>query len=383
MVRELNFAKPQEGSLPTISATRANSEIKSCIAIHQIPQFYYQLFVFDIYMDCSVVLPVYNERDNLRGVYEEIREVLTAEFDQWEVIFVDDGSTDGSREVLSEIQESDTEVRVIEFAANFGQSAALDAGLRYARGDLVVTIDSDGQNDPADIPRLVETLESNSYDCVVGWRRERDDPFGKRLASWFAAKLRRFLLSTELHDYGCTLKVFTREAAQSVTLNGEMHRYIPPLLSWRGFEVDEIEVNHRERQHGETKYSWQRLPKGFLDLLNVWFWQKYSGRPLHIFGGLGILSGMVGFAGGGYSIYLKLFQSISLSDTALPLFAVFMCLLGIQFFISGILADITIKNYFSNQQYDGYRVAEVLDDSQTVGFESQNELESRVNLQND
>jgi glycosyltransferase involved in cell wall biosynthesis len=334
-------------------------------------------------MDCSVVLPVYNERDSLRGVYEGIQEVLTAQFDTWEILFVDDGSTDGSRTVLSELHEEDTHVRVIKFAANFGQSAALDAGLRYARGDLVITMDADGQNDPADIPRLVEALESNAYDCVVGWRRERNDPLGKRLASAVAAKLRRFLLSTELHDYGCTLKVFRREAAQSMTLNGEMHRYIPPLLSWRGFDVGEIEVNHRERQYGETKYSWQRLPKGFLDLLNVWFWQKYSARPLHIFGGLGIVSGMVGVAGGMLSIYLKVFEGTSLSDTALPLFAVFMCLLGIQFFISGILADISIKNYFSNRQYDGYRVADVLDDSQSVEFESSNEFDSRVTSKND
>lgn len=317
-------------------------------------------------MDCSVVLPVYNERDNVRGVYEEIRRVLVEEFDQWEIVFVDDGSTDGSKQVLSEIQSQDDHVRVIEFAANFGQSAALDAGLRYARGDIVVTMDSDGQNDPADIPRLIEALESNSYDCVVGWRRDRNDPFGKRLASAVAARLRHFLLDTNLHDYGCTLKAFNREAAQAVQLKGEMHRYIPPHLSWRGFDVGEIEVNHRERLHGETKYSWQRLPKGFIDLVNVWFWQKYSSRPLHIFGGLGILSGMIGFAGGMYSVYLKTFQGTSLSDTALPLFAVFMCLLGIQFFISGILADISIKNYFAGNENPTYRVANIIDSSRIV-----------------
>ena len=334
-------------------------------------------------MDCSVVLPVYNERDNLRGVHEEIRETLITEFDRWEIVFVDDGSTDGSRTVLAEIQDTDTHVRVLTLADNFGQSAALDAGLRYARGDIVVTMDADGQNDPADIPRLVDALESNSYDCVVGWRRDRTDPLGKRLASGVAARLRRLLLDTSLHDYGCTLKAFNREAAHAVHLNGEMHRYIPPLLSWRGFDVGEIEVNHRERMHGETKYSWERLPKGFLDLLNVWFWQKYSGRPLHIFGGLGIVSGMVGFAGGGYSIYLKAFAGTSLSDTALPLFAVFMCLLGIQFFISGILADISIKNYFSNQEYDGYRVADVTDDSQDAAVDAETSVRSPVNVRTD
>jgi glycosyltransferase involved in cell wall biosynthesis len=334
-------------------------------------------------MDCSAVLPVYNERGNIRDVYQEIQTVLVEQFDEWEIVFVDDSSTDGSVDVLAELQGEDTHVRVIEFAANFGQSAALDAGLRYARGDLIVTLDADGQNDPADIPRLVSELKANSYDCVVGWRRDRNDPFGKRLASTVAAKLRQFLLSTELHDYGCTLKVFTQEAAQSVTLNGEMHRYIPPLLAWRGFEVGEIEVNHRERKHGETKYSWQRLPKGFLDLLNVWFWQKYSARPLHIFGGLGIVSGITGIAGGLFSVYLKLFQGTSLSDTALPLFAVFMCLLGIQFFISGILADITIKNYFANRQYNGYRVASVLDDSQTPVFVSNTKSKSKIKSEND
>jgi glycosyltransferase involved in cell wall biosynthesis len=323
-------------------------------------------------------LPVYNEKENLQRVLTEITDVLASQFDSWEVIFVNDGSTDGSSAVLADLAAEHEQVRVIEFAANFGQSAALDAGLRYARGDLVVTMDSDGQNDPADIPRLVDELEANDYDCVVGWRRDRNDPLSKRLASEFAAKLRRLLLSTELHDYGCTLKVFTREAAQAVHLNGEMHRYIPPLLSWRGFSVGEIEVNHRERQHGETKYSWQRLPKGFLDLLNVWFWQKYSGRPLHIFGGLGILSGGVGFAGGMYAVYLKAFEQVSLSDTALPLFAVFMCLLGIQFFISGILADISIKNYFAVREAEEYRVAEVLDDSSAVEFDSDAGFASKV-----
>jgi len=334
-------------------------------------------------MDCSVVLPVYNERDNLREVYQELRAVLDEQFNKWEIIFVDDGSTDGSVEVLSELQTKYDCVRVIEFAANFGQSAALDAGLRYARGDVIATLDADGQNDPKDIPRLIEELEKNSYDCVVGWRRNRNDSFGKRLASAIASNLRRLLLSTELHDYGCTLKVFTRKAAKSVTLTGEMHRYIPPLLVWRGFSVGEIEVNHRERRHGETKYSWERLPKGFLDLLNVWFWQRYSARPLHIFGGLGIISAVIGFAGGGYSIYLKVFGSVSLSDTALPLFAVFMCILGIQFFVSGILADISIKNYFSNQNYDGYRVAKVLDDSQAIKPDANTRFAKQTDRQND
>lgn len=315
-------------------------------------------------MEVSVVLPVYDERGNLEEVYGEARDVLERTFDRWELIFVDDGSTDGSADVLRSIHDRDERVAVIRFSTNFGQSAALDAGIRYARGDVIVTMDADGQNDPADIPRLVETLEREDYDCVVGWRRDREDPPGKRFASSVARVLRRLFLDTDLHDFGCTLKAFRREAAAAVELDGEMHRYIPPLLTWRGFDVCEIEVNHRERTNGETKYGWWRLPKGFIDMVNVWFWQKYSGRPLHIFGGLGVLAGSIGFVGGLYSVYLKVVHAVSLSDTALPLFAVFMCLLGIQFFISGILADIGVRTYFTVKREDAYRVTEVLESAE-------------------
>ncbi|WP_226006166.1 glycosyltransferase family 2 protein [Natrinema salinisoli] len=311
-------------------------------------------------MVVSVVLPAYNERENLRRIYEETRDVLTGINRQWELIFVDDGSTDGSYDVLRSIHESDDRVVVVKFGGNFGQSAALDAGLRYARGDIIVTLDADGQNDPTDIPRLIDALEHENLDCVVGWRRDREDPWGKTISSAVARMLRQALLGTDLHDFGCTLKAFRREAATAIRLTGEMHRYIPPLLTWRGFSVGELEVTHRERENGKTKYGWRRLPKGFLDMLNVWFWQKYSARPLHIFGGIGILTGSIGILSGLYSVYLKILHTVSLSDTALPLFAVFMCLLGIQFFISGILADIGIKNYFTVQQEDAYRVTAVL-----------------------
>lgn len=305
--------------------------------------------------------PVYNERGNLEGLYRETRDVLESSFEEWELIFVDDGSTDGSEEELRELHDRDERVAVVTLATNFGQSAALDAGLRYARGDAVVTMDADRQNDPADIPRLVEALEREALDCVVGWRRERVDPPGKRLSSGIARVMRRTILGTDLHDLGCTLKAFRREAADAVHIDGEMHRYIPPLLTWKGFDVGEIEVAHRERPNGETKYGWWRLPKGFLDMLNVWFWQKYSSRPLHVFGGLGLLAGTAGLLGGLYSVYLKAVHAVSLSDTALPLFAVFMCLLGIQFFLSGILADIGAKNYFAVRGEDAYRVESVLD----------------------
>jgi glycosyltransferase involved in cell wall biosynthesis len=311
-------------------------------------------------LQVSIVLPVYNEHGNLQPLATELLDALEEEYDRWEVVFVDDGSIDGSRDVLRGLHEADARFKLIELRSNFGQSAALDAGLDYAGGEIVVTMDSDGQNDPADIPRLVSTLE-DGYDCVSGWRQERNDPLSKRFFSRLASGLRHMFLGTDLHDYGCTLKAFRRAAAKDIELHGEMHRYVPALLSWRGYRITEVPVNHRPRRNGETKYSWQRLPKGFLDLVNVWFWQKFSGRPLHIFGGLGIVSMGIGTVAGLYTVWLKLAVGESLSETALPLFAIFMVMIGVQFFISGILADIGIKGYQQAKNEEPYRIKDVRD----------------------
>lgn len=313
-----------------------------------------------IVMEISVTAPVYNEEGNLEPLYEEVREVLNSKFNDWELILVDDGSTDNSLEVMKKLQEKDPHVKVIKFKANFGQTAALQAGLDHAQGETVVTMDSDMQNDPKDIPRLVTRLKQGDCDVVNGWRKERDDPIQKRFFSEIAAVLRRTLLGTNLHDYGCTLKAFTREAANELTINGEMHRYIPPILRRKGYKTCEIEVNHRKRYAGETKYSWQRLPKGFMDLINVWFWQKYEGRPLHVFGGLGILSMGIGTMMGGLALYQKLFQGTGLSDTAATTISPFLFMIGVQFFISGILADIMVKNHRQTTQSKNYNVEEII-----------------------
>lgn len=311
-------------------------------------------------VELSVVLPVYNEEGNLRPLAEEIRDVVDDHYDHWEVVFVDDGSRDGSFETLESLHGADPRFKALKFRKNFGQSPAIDAGLDFAAGEVIVTMDADGQNDPADIPKLISKLEEG-YDCVSGWRRDRDDPFTKRFFSRLASGLRQAFLGTDLHDYGCTLKAFRRPAAKDIDLDGEMHRYIPALLSWHGYRIAEVEVNHRPRRNGETKYSWQRLPKGFLDLVNVWFWQKFSGRPLHIFGGLGVLSMFIGTLGGMYTAWLKLGAGTNLSDTALPLFSVFMIMIGVQFFISGILADIGIKGYQHAKNEEPYRVQKILE----------------------
>lgn len=311
-------------------------------------------------LEASVVLPVYNEQGNLQPLAEELSVVLEEEFDRWEVLFVDDGSTDGSYEELKRIHEDEPRFKIVRFRGNFGQSAAMDAGLDYASGDVIITMDSDGQNDPADIPKLIKKLDEG-YDCVTGWRTKRDDPLMKRVSSRVASGLRKMFLGTDLHDYGCTLKAFRRPAAKDIDLDGEMHRYIPALLSWRGYRIGEVKVNHRPRRNGETKYSWQRLPKGFIDLINVWFWQKFSGRPLHIFGGLGMISMFIGTSGAFYSAWLKISAGANLSNTALPLFSVFMVMIGVQFFISGILADIGIKGYQHAKNEEPYRVKEILE----------------------
>ncbi|MFB6242349.1 MAG: glycosyltransferase family 2 protein [Candidatus Nanosalina sp.] len=294
-------------------------------------------------MDISVVLPVYNEERNLRPLFDELKEVMDQNYGDWEAVFVDDGSTDRSLEVLRELAEEE-EVKVVELRSNFGQTAALDTGLRHAGGDVVVTMDSDMQNDPADIPRLVDRLESSGCDLVNGWRRDREDPFLKRAFSSIATRMRMAFLGTGLHDYGCTLKAYSRETADELSLDGEMHRYVPPLLQMKGFEVCEIEVNHRERHAGETKYGWRRLPKGFLDMVNVWFRQRYDERPLHFFGGIGIIVASLGAAMFLYALYQKFYLGTGLSETAATLIAVFLVLTGLQVFLTGLLADMMVQN---------------------------------------
>jgi glycosyltransferase involved in cell wall biosynthesis len=303
----------------------------------------------------SVVLPVYNEEKNLRPLHEELSGVMEELEEEHEIIFVDDGSTDGSSEVLEELSESDENVRVVRFKKNFGQSAALQAGFDHAEGNHIVTLDADMQNDPADIPRLLEKLEKG-YDCVSGWRHDRSDPLRKRFFSRLASMLQRPFLGKEVHDYGCTLKAYRKEAVDALDLKGEMHRYIPPLLRWRGFSVAEIKVNHRERKHGETKYGSSRLLKGFLDMLNVWFWQKFSRRPLHVFGALGLLITGTGLLMGALSFYLWVFENIDLANHFLPSVSFFFVLIGIQLFTSGLIADAVLRNYYEAKDRKVYRV---------------------------
>jgi glycosyltransferase involved in cell wall biosynthesis len=277
----------------------------------------------------TIVVPIYNEKDNLVPLYGEFNELKKKLPFSLEIIFVDDGSNDGSNQL----------------SRNFGQSAALDAGIKQASGEVIATMDADLQNDPLDIPRLMQIL-SQEYDVVVGWRKERRDPPEKRIFSLLANFLRRKLTGETIHDSGCTLRLYKKEALADLDLYGEMHRFIPAILSWRGYKIAEAEVHHRKRLSGKSKYGTARLIKGFLDLLFVVFLLRYSSRPFHIFGSMGLVIFSLGFIIGGYLSFIKLFYAATLSNRPLLILGVLLMVLGVQFFVFGIMAEILIRIYF-------------------------------------
>ncbi|MBN2368341.1 glycosyltransferase, partial [Candidatus Woesearchaeota archaeon] len=244
-------------------------------------------------------------------------------------------------------------VKIIKFRKNFGQTAAWDAGFRNSRGTLVVTLDADLQNDPKDIPQLIAKL-NQGYDVVSGWRHRRKDSFTKKFFSGISRFLRKRIIDDNIHDSGCSLKVYKRECLDDLYLTGEMHRYITEMLVLRGFRIGEVKVNHSPRKHGRTKYNFVRLPKGFLDLLIIAFWQKYSSRPIHIFGIMGFLLAVFGFVLGVFSLYLKVFQNQDLTETFVPMLAILSVIIGVQFLVSGILADIAIKTYYRGEKKNYY-----------------------------
>ncbi|WP_254591444.1 glycosyltransferase family 2 protein [Methanocella conradii] len=315
----------------------------------------------DEHPSLSVVVPVYNESESIVQLYDELVGVLDTLGRSYEVIFVDDGSTDGSFGVLSDLCKRSKHLKVIRLRRNSGQSAALSAGFDHARGDLVVSMDGDLQNDPADIPRLLEKM-TGGYDVVCGWRANRKDPLSKKLFSKLSNILRHILIRDKVHDYGCTLRVYKRECIKDFELFGEMHRYIPAMMAANGYRVSEVKVNHRERRHGKSKYNWKRLFKGFTDLIVVTFWSRFATRPMHIFGTVGLL---ISTLGGLVSIYLimeRLFFNTRLSDKPLFTLSVLSVIIGIQFIALGILADISIKAYYNQKKFKSYRI------ENTIGF---------------
>jgi glycosyltransferase involved in cell wall biosynthesis len=307
--------------------------------------------------EISIVVPVYNEEENIAPLYREIKAVCEREGYQYEVIFVDDGSNDGTAARIEELEA----VKCVTLRRNFGQTAAMDAGIRNAQYDILVTIDGDRQNDPEDIPRLLAHLLENKLDVVCGWRKERKDPFFKRFASRGANLLRGIIVRDNIHDSGCSLKIYRRECFDEINLYGEMHRFIPAICLIKGFRVGELVVNHRPRVAGKTKYDWKRTVKGFLDMLALWFWGKYSSRPLHLFGSLGLLTLFGAFCSGIYTIYQYFERGGKVSDTGWLVLTMFLIFTGIQLFSFGIIADILAKSYHEVSTDKSYSIKKVVE----------------------
>lgn len=284
-------------------------------------------------MKYSVVVPVHNEQGNAGALYDEIKSVMDSLKDTYEIIFVDDASTDDtSQELLSK-----KPITVIKFRRNAGQSSAMDAGIKHATGDILITMDGDGQDDPAYIPSLLKKMDEG-YEVVCAWRQKRKDVTYKRLYSWLWRYLRSQLIDDVVHDAGTQFRVYKRDVFDGINLYGELHRFIPALLHWRGYKISEVKVQHRSRKHGTSNYDWRKGFKGLSDMLYMWFWNKYSTRPVHLFGTLGLLSMMTGFGILGFMAYLRLFRAYQLSDKIWPLVGFFFVMIGVQFFATGVIA---------------------------------------------
>ncbi|HUL29068.1 MAG TPA: glycosyltransferase family 2 protein, partial [Thermodesulfobacteriota bacterium] len=278
----------------------------------------------------------------------------------YEIIFIDDGSTDGSLEILLDIRERSSNVKIVSFSRNFGQTAALSAGIDSSKGDIIIPLDGDLQNDPDDIIPLLQKIEEG-YDVVSGWRKDRKDPFlSRRLPSILANRIISWIGGVPLHDYGCTLKAYKRDILKNIKLYGEMHRFIPIYAQWIGGRVSEIPVRHFARGSGASKYGMSRVFKVILDLMVVKFLLSYSQKPIYIFGGMGLLMILGAFLAGIYAVYLKYFEGTSFILTPLPLLCVFLLLSGFLSILMGFLAEILTRTYYESQGKPTYQIKEII-----------------------
>lgn len=308
-------------------------------------------------LSLSVVVPVYNEEGNVAKLHQEIREMCENAGYDYEIIFINDGSSDKTDEICRTLRP----LKYIQFRRNFGQTAAMDAGIKAATKAFIATLDGDGQNDPADIPKMLEYLLQNDFDVVSGWRKNRKDTFMKRFISRGANVLRYLLVHDGIHDSGCSLKVYRKECFIGINLYGEQHRFIPAILKMKGFKIDEIVVNHRERTSGRTKYNWHRTIKGFVDMISVWFWNKYASRPLHILGAFGILFGIVGCGCGIWSIVLFLLGYKMSNNIIPPILTVFFIIMAVLMFILGLMSEMLMKIYFGVHVDRSYSIKEIVE----------------------
>jgi glycosyltransferase involved in cell wall biosynthesis len=316
--------------------------------------------------ELSVVVPLLDEQDSIGLLYEQISGTLADKY-SYEIVFVDDGSSDNSFNILSQLQNEDKRIRIIRFRRNFGQTAALSAGFVHSRGKIIVAMDADLQNDPADIPKMIAKL-NEGYDVVSGWRKKRHDNTVTRLlpskiANWLIAQI----TGVKLHDYGCTLKAYRREVLAETKLYGEMHRFIPAIASWSGARIAECVVNHRPRTTGTAKYGLGRTWKVILDLITVKFLGSFSTKPIYIFGGLGFLTTIGSILVGLTVIYQKLSRGTDMSGNPLLILTAVLIIATIQFILMGLLAELLIRTYHESQNRPTYVIREILESSEQAG----------------
>jgi len=308
----------------------------------------------------SVLIPVYNEEGNLSLLCDKLIAALKKTSRAYEIIFIDDGSSDGTLEMLLDLRNENPNIKIISFSRNFGQTSALSAGIDFSKGDILIPMDGDLQNDPEDILLLLKKIEEG-YDVVSGWRKGRRDPFlTRRLPSVIANKIISLIGGVHLHDYGCTLKAYRRDILKNIKLYGEMHRFIPIYAEWIGARVSEIPVRHFPRRSGSSKYGMGRVFKVILDLMVVKFLLSYSQKPIYVFGGMGLLMILGAFVSGGCAIYLKLFERVSFILTPLPLLSVLLLMLGFLSILMGFLAEILTRTYYESQGKPTYQIKETI-----------------------
>ncbi len=309
----------------------------------------------------SVVVPIFNEDGNIDKLYNELKDNLKDY--QYEIIFVDDGSTDNSFKMLENISIKDQKVKVVQLAKNFGQSAAFQAGFDNAKNEIIVTIDGDLQNDPKDIPSMIDYLLENDFDMVVGWRKNRHDPlFSKKIPSLIANRIISKVLKLKIHDTGCSLKVFKKSILKDLNLYGQMHRFIPYLIYSRGYSIGEVVVKHRERYKGKSKYGFSRIINVLLDLFTVKFLNDFSTNPIYVIGGLSFFSFLLGILSFLVLVLMKIFKNVDMTGNPLLLISVFLFLISIQLLMIGLLSEIIIRTYFETTRKNTYRIKRFIGD---------------------
>jgi len=305
--------------------------------------------------ELSVVIPLYNEEQSLKELYDKVRNVLNRT-GRWEIIFVDDGSTDGSVRVLHDLRRRDRRIKIISFRRNFGKSAALSVGFAHAKGDIIVTMDADLQDDPEEIPNLINEIKKG-YDLVSGWKKKRRDPITKTIPSRFFNFVTSILTGIKIHDFNCGLKAYRKEVVRDVQIYGELHRYVPVLAHWLGYKIGEIPVHHHYRKFGRSKYGMVRFWRGFLDLLTVLFTTRYMQRPLHLFGFWGVVFFCIGFLMDLYLVILKFTEGMALSNRPLFFGGILLIIVGVQFVSVGLLGELITKSRKSSEK--DYSIREI------------------------